>query len=487
VLRRKVSLVLTSALLVAGLMYGVLRLISVRENVGDIYPRYSTLRADPLGSKALFEALDRVNGIRVSRNYQPLVRMQPESPLALVYLGLGYSAMWEPGEHEHFEDMVAAGSRAVLVFASQEALPETDKKKGTTSAGDGKKAPAAEGEEKKGDGKKGEEKKGKKKQDAGATKKGEGKKEKAKKAKDAPKGEDARQAKDAKDGSAKEGGKEKKKKNKKKGDTEEEEMANTPFSAVAKHWGFQFEVAKTTKGKLPSDSAQLVAEGANLEPALPWRSALFFTDLKPHWKVLYRVGESPVVIERSWGKGSIVCVADSFFLSNEALQAPTRASKVVAWFVGPLHTVIFDEEHLGISESTGVATLARKYRLEGLAAGLALLVALFFWQNLVRFIPPVEEETAPAGILRGRGSSEAFVALLRRSVPRSQLLTVCLREWRRAFATDGRLLQRVAKYVVPMEGVIHTESQILAEYRTVTRLTEKAVSPTPESTELPQT
>ena len=473
-LRRKVSLVLTSALLVGALLYGVVRLISVRENVGDIYPRYSTLRADPLGSKALFEALDGVNGIRVSRNFQPLVRMQPESPLALVYLGLGSSAMWEPGEHEHFESVVAAGSRAVLIFAPEEAVAQSDKKKDPTGGGDEKKRSAAKGEEKKGD--------------VGATKKGMGKKkEKAKKAKDATKGEDPAKEKDAKEGNAKEGGKEKKKKDKKKGDTEEEEMANTPFSAVARHWGFRFEVAKTAKGKLPADSAQLASEGANLESTLPWRSALFFADLKPHWKVLYRVGDSPVVIERSWGKGSIVLVADSFFLSNEALQAPTRASKVVAWLIGPLRTVIFDEEHLGISESTGVATLARKYRLEGLAAGLALLVALFFWQNLVRFIPPVEEETAPAGILRGRGSSEAFVALLRRSVPRSQLMTVCLREWRRAFATDGRLLQRVAKYVVPTEGVIHTESQILAEYRTVTRLTEKAASPIPESTELPQT
>jgi len=59
------------ALLLAGFGLGVVALFQLRFNAGDIYPPYSSLRADPLGVKALCESLQGIPGLAVSRFYQP--------------------------------------------------------------------------------------------------------------------------------------------------------------------------------------------------------------------------------------------------------------------------------------------------------------------------------------------------------------------------------------------------------------------------------
>jgi hypothetical protein len=58
-------------LLLAGFGLGVVSLFQLRFNAGDIYPPYSSLRADPLGAKALCESLQGIPGLSVSRFYQP--------------------------------------------------------------------------------------------------------------------------------------------------------------------------------------------------------------------------------------------------------------------------------------------------------------------------------------------------------------------------------------------------------------------------------
>ena len=47
------------AVLVGAFLYGVARLYALRFEVGDVYAPYSTYRADPLGTGALYEASDR--------------------------------------------------------------------------------------------------------------------------------------------------------------------------------------------------------------------------------------------------------------------------------------------------------------------------------------------------------------------------------------------------------------------------------------------
>ena len=55
--------------------------------------------------------------------------------------------------------------------------------------------------------------------------------------------------------------------------------------------------------------------------------------------------------------------------------------------------VIFDESHLGQRESPGLMTLARRYRLGGVIATLALLAGLVIWKSVSTLAPAV---AAPA-------------------------------------------------------------------------------------------
>src|SRR5438445_12104910 len=54
---------------VIGFILGLGYLFRVRFDVGDVYPEYSSLRADPLGTMALCESLERMPGISVRRDY----------------------------------------------------------------------------------------------------------------------------------------------------------------------------------------------------------------------------------------------------------------------------------------------------------------------------------------------------------------------------------------------------------------------------------
>jgi len=57
-------------------VYGVYHLLMVRYEAGDIYPPYSSLRADPLGTKAFYEGIDDVQELTSRRNYQLAVKLK---------------------------------------------------------------------------------------------------------------------------------------------------------------------------------------------------------------------------------------------------------------------------------------------------------------------------------------------------------------------------------------------------------------------------
>src|SRR4051812_43939030 len=96
---RKPLLTLTFAiLLAAGFFFGLARLFTLRYASGEVYPPYSTMRADPLGAKGVFEALSALPGVEVRRNFQPLKRLRPGKPVTLVYLGTTHYSYWTERE-----------------------------------------------------------------------------------------------------------------------------------------------------------------------------------------------------------------------------------------------------------------------------------------------------------------------------------------------------------------------------------------------------
>jgi hypothetical protein len=169
---------------------------------------------------------------------------------------------------------------------------------------------------------------------------------------------------------------------------------------------------------------------APLPDKLPWHSAMFFSDLDGKWRSLFAVGTRPVLIEKQHGLGSIVLLADSYLLSNEAMRVD-RQAVLLSWLLGRSKSVVFDETHFGVTEKPGVMALARKYRLHGLMIGLIFLAGLFVWKNSSPFAPGSSTSSTgswdqPVG---GRDSTTGFIKILRRSVAAANLSTVCFEQW----------------------------------------------------------
>lgn len=167
-------------------------------------------------------------------------------------------------------------------------------------------------------------------------------------------------------------------------------------------------------------------EGENGD--LPRYTALWFDKLAPEWSVRRKYDNHPVWIERPWLGGSIVLVADSWMLSNEALAHEPDAA-ALARLAGPNHNLVFDESHLGIDEGGSVAGLLRRYHLQGLIAALLVLAGLYVWKSSSPLLPRARaDNNEPAG-LRGFSAASGLVSLLERSIAVPKLLDVCIGEY----------------------------------------------------------
>jgi hypothetical protein len=152
---------------------------------------------------------------------------------------------------------------------------------------------------------------------------------------------------------------------------------------------------------------------------------LYFAEARD-WQVLDRAGSRLLAIQRDFGKGSVVLISGSDDFSNQSTAAMDRLPLISA-AIGSRTRVVFDEAHLGIAESGSVVALARRFRLLGTAAGLAVCAVLFLWKNAAAFPPPAP--AAHAESLAGRTSLSGLVTLLRRHVPPADLAATCWRKW----------------------------------------------------------
>ena len=434
-LRKPLLSLLLALLLAGGFIYGVTRLFLLRYESGDVYPPYSSLRADPVGTKALAAALAEIPNVEVRRNFKPLQRLRADRPVTMVYTGVPHKAYWTEQELAAFDTLIVRGSRAVFTFFPiDQSLSEKEEKR-----------KADEERQKKAEQIKKEE--SAKKKSKAKKKDGEGEKKEPEKT----------ELKDKKD------------------KDEDDEMGKdfVDFGTVAKRWGFDFAYLPEEE-KAYDRRAALIEPGGHLESDLNWHSALYFRDLKPHWKVLYMCGTKPVVIERKYGDGSIILVADSYLISNEALRKERHPRLLARLFSGP-PLVIFDEESHGLREDPGIAMLARKYRLHGVVAGLLLLGVFFVWKNAVRFIPAYDPQFAGHDVIAGKETNEGFSNLLRRSIRPAAIFETCITEWRKTFAGRPRDLAKVEEVWAQEQVRPARERDPLATYRAISRALSRKV------------
>lgn len=348
-------------LLVVGLFVsGTVYVFAVRFESGDVYPPYSSYRSDPLGTRAFYECLGRLPGVRAGRNTG-----SPEkwtgmngSTLFLVGVRRNSSGTVDRSWAEAVEKVSREGGRIVIAFVPQ---PESE----------GKARPTPE------------RNKGK--------------------ARDEPRGKqkDPREVNDP-------------------------DVLSRSSAAPPALWGIR-------TGRLSGHQgvAQLVAKGTGLPSSLYWHGTLA---LEPAdgtgWRVIYAKEGKPVVLERTGKKGGMVLLADSFPLSNEAMKEH-RSSALLAWLCGRHDRIVFDETHLGTSDTPGISGLLRKEGLAPFFVSLIVLALLAIWWQSAPFVPPPPDDRT-GEVETGRTHRTGMTNLLRRNVPPGEILGVCLAEWERS-------------------------------------------------------
>jgi hypothetical protein len=103
-------------IIVALFLFGMIQLMLLRFSAGDVYPLYSSLRSDPLGTKAFYESLEICCPFQVERNYEPFSRVKNRFDSTFFVLGLPDQALGSvPKEvSEEINYFISGGGRLVI-------------------------------------------------------------------------------------------------------------------------------------------------------------------------------------------------------------------------------------------------------------------------------------------------------------------------------------------------------------------------------------
>ena len=429
--------------IVSGFMFGVLKLFLLRFEAGDVYPAYSSLRSDPLGSRAFYSSLENINDTLIGRNYRSQQMLEFNENTAFFYIGTSVfdsdsvSAEW----FQVFERLTNAGGRLVLSFLPVEKKPANWRmskcaapQKETKDSGDAHQKDAPEDNE------------------------NLSKPHAAEKTSNTPNNDDKQL----------EGGPE---------SFTPERQRNCV--SLKEKWGLVFAFAEKPPDKAANVRDDLSpAHLKGLPQTISWHTALYFDDLDDTWRVIYTADGRPVIVEKPYGSGSLVLSADSFFLSNEALRSE-RHPELLAWTLGESATVVFDETHFGIFKHPGVLSLIKKYRFHWFIFTVAVLALLFIWKNSVYFVPPPQRSQAQAGgdFISDRDATQGLISLLRRNIPTRHLLQACIREWERTIQPEKRFRNdQLAKIKSTFKMIIKRSPKLIdpvTGYRRISKIISK--------------
>jgi hypothetical protein len=110
--------ILLLALCALVLLFGLGRLFQARYETGDVYPPYSSLRTDPLGTMAFYESLEKLGNVTVERDFSDVNRL-PEGR-QVTYLHLAAEAdqwQWIDTDLAKLVDgFLVRGGRLVITF-----------------------------------------------------------------------------------------------------------------------------------------------------------------------------------------------------------------------------------------------------------------------------------------------------------------------------------------------------------------------------------
>jgi hypothetical protein len=166
-----------------------------------------------------------------------------------------------------------------------------------------------------------------------------------------------------------------------------------------------------------------------------WAGHLYIDPTKSDWEVMAKAQNLPVVLQRKFGAGKLILLADSYPLSNVALAAH-RNTELISWLFPQHSVVIFDESHFGIINHPGIMSMARRYGLDGAFVVTLGLGLLYLWASRYTINPVSRKRSDTEVAIKGMGGSEIFTNLLRRNLPAKDLCTICLQIWKQKGASN---------------------------------------------------
>lgn len=389
-------------LILAALFAGVfLHSMGLRAGKGDIYPPYSASRHDPLGGSGLLDAYERLPGVSAVQNQTSLMSIDGLGENdALFLLGLpssSFDGIRVPDQSPVLQAVRDRGTRLVITlhpdsfFGSDLVLEDGNDD--------------TDGED-------------------WLEKRRRLREEREKKKKGGP-GVETDQKK-------------KKEESKEKESEDEEPKKESPLGPKL---GQRFHLAlKPEKGANMPAGGWKAEPGSTIQdqpvPPLPaWRSPWRFEpagDDGKEWKTVAAVEKKPVIVERRFGKGSIVMTTDSYFASNEALRQGGDGV-LLLWLAGGKTRILFDETLHGSEQKLGVVKMLRQYRLHGVLIGILFFLVLWAWRSASSLAPgneDLEKGLVGEGRVSGEDTQSGFVRLLRRNILGKELIAQCLQTWR---------------------------------------------------------
>lgn len=370
--------------LMAGFVFVLVRLFVLRFESGDLYPPYSSFRADPLGTRVLFDAMSKVNPSGVSRNYKPAGQVKELEDTCILLAGLQVRGTFRISR-KSFDDiihLVTSGNRLVIALVP--------------SGGSGKKEASAVS----------------RKEDQG---------------------EDENLREDEDSGTT---------------DPDEDFVDFMEQLGLELRTGkppTPYQQAVTDQSEIDGYPMAPILWLRNVYFDIvgqEWRTIYAIPDSdnmsRPH---------EAVVIERRFGNGSMVLMTDAYALSNECLRERPNAGFLV-WLTGGHSKIMFDEYHLGVQKQEGISDLFIRYHLYGPLAFLLVLAALFFRRSGMSLVPPDETdellqmEAENTRKLLTKDHSSGLTSLLEQHVPKKKLILQCLQVWKNTFVADNEASRR---------------------------------------------
>ncbi|MCJ8502671.1 DUF4350 domain-containing protein [Desulfatitalea alkaliphila] len=377
------------AVCTAVFILGVGWLFWLRFQAGDLYPPYSSLRGDPLGTQVLFESVQALTHGKAQRHFRPLDQLVLTADTTFLVSGVtGRAPFLEmAGWQRLLQQLEEGGGRLVVTLVPPGSVLREDPGAHTAPSDAAETTAQTDGTDS-----------------------------------DAAAGDDV---------------------------TPSAPVQSDNDTHLLDLLGLSLLPAPS--GDLDDFAVRAGGAPATLPDRIPWRAPQHFAPDHPDWQVIYRWHDRPVMLQRTWGRGTVVLAGDSYLLSNEALREH-RYSALLTWWLQLPNLLVVDEFHLGLAKQPGIAGLMRKFRLQAPAAALLLLALLIIWRHAAPLVP--EPPAPPADRVQSaidQGAQDGWIALMQRHVAVADLIAVCHAAWRAGPAIHRIPEERVARVAALLE------------------------------------